>query len=229
MKKSDSIKNLAAALSKAQSEIKVAEMDGFNPHYKSKFATLKSVVAATRPALTKHGLSVIHLPSTDSQGKPTLETVMTHESGEWMSEVTPLILSKQDMQGFVASVTYAKRMALSAVTGAVADEDDDGNASVGKGAESKGKATKEKVNAPNPFLGEDVDLSQFKVTFGKHVGNTLGDIPFEELKDYVDYINKEALKKKKPIQGKVLEFVEAARAFLGGLETRQDFEREMAQ
>lgn len=127
MKKSDTITKLVAALVKAQAQFETAEMDGYNPHFKSKFATLKSVVAAIRPALTKNGLAIMQFPSADASGKPLLETIITHESGEWISESAPLILSKQDMQGLGASVTYLKRISLSAVTGVVADEDDDGN------------------------------------------------------------------------------------------------------
>lgn len=130
MKKSESIKELATALAKAQAEFKVAELDGLNPHFKSKFATLISVKAATKDALAKYGLSTSQLPSCDSTGKPTLETIIMHTSGEWISGETVLYLSKQDMQQFGASVTYGKRIFLAAALGVVADEDDDGNAAV---------------------------------------------------------------------------------------------------
>ncbi len=131
MRSSESLKNLAQALVKAQAEIGMAELDALNPFFKNKYATLPSIVRATRPAFSKNGLAITMLPVTDKDGRPALETIVMHASGEWYSETAPLILSKNDMQQFGASVSYLKRIALSAVTGAVADEDDDGNAAVG--------------------------------------------------------------------------------------------------
>ena len=54
--KSESLKELATALAKAQGEIKGALKDSANPFFKSKYADLSSVVDAIKVAFSKHGL-----------------------------------------------------------------------------------------------------------------------------------------------------------------------------
>jgi hypothetical protein len=56
MNKSDSIKELALALHKAQREIKGALKDSTNPHFKSKYADLSSVIEAVKQPLSNNGI-----------------------------------------------------------------------------------------------------------------------------------------------------------------------------
>src|SRR5580692_9482507 len=56
--RSDVINDLATALAKAQSEMKVADLNKVNPYFKSRYADFTSVVETSRSSLTKHGLSV---------------------------------------------------------------------------------------------------------------------------------------------------------------------------
>ena len=60
---------LFTALSAAQGEMQTAEMSATNPHFKKPYADLADVWAACRPALTKHGLSVVQLPYHGESGK----------------------------------------------------------------------------------------------------------------------------------------------------------------
>lgn len=131
MNRSDSIKELAAALANAQGDFGIAEFDRVNPHFKSKYATLTSVMNAVRKPLQKHGLSVVQT-LTESEKGMALETTLLHSSGEWLSGTTPILLAKEDMQGLGSAITYAKRYAVSAILGVVSDEDDDGNATAAK-------------------------------------------------------------------------------------------------
>ena len=57
-----------------------------------------------------------------------VETVLAHESGEWISGELLLPLTKADAQGVGSAITYGRRYGLAAIVGIVADEDDDGNA-----------------------------------------------------------------------------------------------------
>ena len=52
MLQSESIKELATALAKAQGELKHASKDSVNPHFRSKYADLASVWEACREALS---------------------------------------------------------------------------------------------------------------------------------------------------------------------------------
>ena len=127
MNKSESIKELASALSKAQGEFAGAAKDSTNPHFKSKYADLESVVAAIKPHLSENCLSFIQTSHNDS-GCAAIETIILHASGEWIScGVVSVPVSKADAQGYGSAMTYARRYSLAAAFG-VAPEDDDGNA-----------------------------------------------------------------------------------------------------
>lgn len=128
MEQSQEIGELAKALSKAQAEIRDAEKARENPHLKSKYATLTAVWNACREPLTKNGLAVIQAPCASAEhGWLGMETLLTHESGQWIRSTFFMPVSKQDPQGFGSAITYARRYALSSVAGVCPDEDDDGN------------------------------------------------------------------------------------------------------
>jgi hypothetical protein len=133
MKRSDSIKELATALAKAQGEIKPAAKDSVNPHLKSRYADLSSVVAACREPLSKNGLSIIQEPSVEKrEGFVFVRTasLLMHTSGEWVECSTEIPCVKADAQGIGSAATYGRRYGYSALVGVVADdEDDDGNGS----------------------------------------------------------------------------------------------------
>lgn len=127
MNKSESIANLAKALSAAQGSIKAALKDSSNPFFKSKYADLTAVWESCRPVLSANGLAITQ--STAFVGELlVLETMLMHLSGEWVSSVYPINPAKNDPQGVGSAITYARRYSLSALVGVVADEDDDGNA-----------------------------------------------------------------------------------------------------
>ena len=128
MNKSESIKELATALAKAQGQIKGAVKDSANPFFKSKYADLASVVEAIRNAFAANGLSYIQSVEPSDKDEVRVETTILHSSGEWIGcGVLALPVSKVDAQGYGSALTYARRYSLSAATG-VAPEDDDGNA-----------------------------------------------------------------------------------------------------
>ena len=128
MTKSESIKELAAALAKAQGAMKGALKDSANPFFKSKYADLASVVEAIRASFSANGLSYIQTVEPSDKDEVRVETTLLHASGEWIScGILSLPVSKIDAQGYGSALTYARRYSLSAAVG-VAPEDDDGNA-----------------------------------------------------------------------------------------------------
>lgn len=124
MKHSETLKELGAALAKAQAEVQPAFKTGFNPHFKSHFADFGSVLDACEDALSKHGLSVIQAPVSDENGVG-VETMLLHASGEWISERFTLPLTKKDAQGGGSCITYCRRYALEGFM-RIRREDDDG-------------------------------------------------------------------------------------------------------
>jgi hypothetical protein len=129
MNKSEQINELATALAKAQSEIENASKGSSNPHFKSKYADLAEVLNTVRPVLAAHGLSVAQFPSY-ADGVVSVETVLMHNSGQWLSGIISAPVSKQDAQGVGSATTYCRRYSLAAVAG-IAQEDDDANSAVG--------------------------------------------------------------------------------------------------
>lgn len=131
-------KNIAQALVKAQMEMGPALKQSNNPHFKSKYADLGNVMEACMPALQAQGIAVIQPTGEDELGR-YVETIFIHAaSGEQVSCRTPLIIGKNDMQGYGSAVTYARRYGLMAMAG-IAPEDDDGNAAA--------RAAPQKINA----------------------------------------------------------------------------------
>lgn len=138
------MKNIATALASAQINMGKALKQANNPHFRSKYADLGSVMDACLPALNEHGIAVIQPTGEDETGR-FVETVLVHgESGEQLSCRVPLIVGKNDMQGYGSAVTYARRYGLMAMAG-IAPEDDDGNAAA--------KAAP-KQEAPKPISAE---------------------------------------------------------------------------
>jgi len=126
MNKSENINELAAALSKAQGQIKGAVKDSKNPFFKSTYATLASVWDACRDQLASNGLSVVQCPEETTLGI-TIETILCHSSGQWISSKYTMPVGKGDAQAVGSAITYGRRYALSAMVGISPDEDD-GNA-----------------------------------------------------------------------------------------------------
>lgn len=129
MNKSETIGELAKALATAQGEIENASKNAKNPHFKSNYADLAEVINTVRPIMSKHGISISQFPAFDS-GLASVETIVMHHSGEWMSGVSSAPVGKQDAQGVGSAITYLRRYSLAAIAG-IAQEDDDGNSAVG--------------------------------------------------------------------------------------------------
>lgn len=102
-----------------------------NPFFKSHYADLPAVWEACRDALTKNGLAVIQTPQFEGESV-WLETTLVHSSGQWMRSRYPVKPAKNDPQGVGSAITYCRRYALMAMVGVVADDDDDGEAAVGR-------------------------------------------------------------------------------------------------
>lgn len=115
--------NLAAALAAAQSVMKAAPFDRTNPHFKSKYASLASVVETIRKPLADNDLS--YTQTTEIRdGALILVTTLRHSSGETVLSEYPLpAMSKPQELG--SALTYARRYSLSALVCIAADDDDD--------------------------------------------------------------------------------------------------------
>ena len=123
MKSSESIKALAEALCKAQSEMGGAVKDSSNPFFKSSYADLTSVIKAIKEPFAKNGLSYTQFPISNEHGVGVCTRLM-HNSGEWIEEEFVLPLVKRDPQSGGSCVSYCRRYSLQSLAGIPAAEDD---------------------------------------------------------------------------------------------------------
>ena len=151
MNKSDSIKELAAALAEAQAEFPAIPRDRTvtvktksGATYQFSYAPLDTILAKIRPAMKKNGLAFMQ-----SVNGEALTTTLLHKSGEWItSDPLPIKVVETGSQAMGSGITYAKRYALTALLGIVTEEDDDGAAADGHESKPVSKVT------PNSGAGD---------------------------------------------------------------------------
>jgi len=127
MNKSESINELAAALSKAQAKMNNAKKDSKNPFFKCSYADLASVWDACREPLSSNDLAIIQTCTPSERDEVVVETILTHSSGQWVSSLLALPVLKRDSQAFGSALTYARRYGLCSMVG-ISPAEDDGNA-----------------------------------------------------------------------------------------------------
>ena len=125
MQHSESIANLAAALSAAQGQFpSVARSERANlGKYSYTYADLASYLDAIRGPLAANGLAIMQFPELHD-GALTVETMLTHSSGEWARSALSFPVTDDSPQKLGGLITYCRRYALAPILG-LASEDDD--------------------------------------------------------------------------------------------------------
>jgi len=178
MTRSESIKEIAAALLKAQQAMGEAKKSATNPFFSSAYADLNAVRAAVLPALNANSITVLQ-PTVVIDGRNYVETVLLHSSGEFLTSQTEIkVKDATNPQAEGSGISYARRYGLQSFLN-VGAADDDGNTATGvaKATETKAapkakaakdtfkKAAKETTNgtgavsSPLSDLGENGDWS----------------------------------------------------------------------
>lgn len=142
------LNELAPAFVAFQASLNPVEKSAVNPFFSSKYAPLPEVRAALQPKLAAHGLALSCLPAV-VEGENGLRFVLLHESGQYLDGYWKLTPAKRDPQGEGSDTTYKRRYGEMAITGAVVDEDDDGNAA---------SAQPKKSRRPNPLADAKAEL-----------------------------------------------------------------------
>lgn len=129
METSETIGAIAAALAKAHLEIDNPELDGVNPHFKSRFSTLAAVLNAVRKPLAKQGIALLQSVAI-AENRVAVTTSLIHASGEWMRETMSFPMpGNPNVQQAGSTVTYLRRYSALSLCAIVGDphEDDDGD------------------------------------------------------------------------------------------------------
>jgi hypothetical protein len=159
MQKSNTIGEIAKALSTFHVKVDKIKKDAKNPFFKSSYASLSNILEVIDIPLAESGLTFAQFP-TDEHG---LTTILMHgESGEWLEANYKMKPVKDDPQGVGSCITYQRRYALSAILGLNIDDDDDGNHA------THGGSTPEKAADNRPWLndGEMLDKAIAKLQAG---------------------------------------------------------------
>jgi hypothetical protein len=147
MVKSETIAKIATALVKAQASMGNAVKDSKNPFFKSSYADLNSVREACIPALNANGVSVLQ-PTSVIEGKLYVETVLLHESGEFISGLYEVVVGKQnDPQALGAAISYSRRYGLQSMVN-IGASDDDGESAVSRTQANKPAPSLSNVDKP---------------------------------------------------------------------------------
>lgn len=181
MKSSASIATLAPALVAALAEIGGVAKGKTNPHFKSQYASLESVIEASKGILASHGIALMQFPAAFSGGAMSLDTVLIHESGEWLSgeEAFGVATGKQDPQAVGSALTYARRYAQMAVLNMPA-VDDDANAATFTTKPVKNPTVNVHPEGPDWWGAEGFGMSAAqakKEGWGEKLDDWLGFIP----------------------------------------------------
>lgn len=190
MIKSESILKLMPALVKAQSEMEAATKSANNPYFKSKYADLNSVIGVSIPVLNKHNVAVLQ-PTVVIDGKKYVQTMLIHESGEYMGCLTEILCFKEnDAQQQGSGITYARRYGLQSLL-SIGAEDDDGNTATEKHLGQKPPVENKIEN--KPALSQEKPKSVKTTTFSlpsperkkdlKYIKDALGAFPKETRKE----------------------------------------------
>jgi hypothetical protein len=210
MNQSEQINELATALAKAQAEMKSPPKDrtGGGGKYTYKYSDLATVIDTTKPVLSKHGLSVSQQMDFDTQ-RFYLATLLAHASGQWIQSRMPLPENKapQELGGYL---TYFRRYALCAILGIAADDDDD----------AKNTTSPRTVHPAQPEPEDGIQDREvgYRIPFGKFAKRSLEELDPTELGRYIEWLESDAQKKNKPIQGVVKEFIERSTVYLAARE-----------
>lgn len=128
--KSESINELATALSKFQGEVsnahKATKGHGYN------YADLASILDLVKEPLAANGLAVVQMPYWDSAPNTvSVSTLVTHSSGQWIESHYSMAIPENKRnslaQNIGSAITYSRRYALAAALGVAQTDDDASN------------------------------------------------------------------------------------------------------
>jgi hypothetical protein len=162
MQHSESIKEIATALAKAQAAMHGATKDGKNPAFKSSYASLSSVIEAARGPLTENGICFIQAPGAMEDGGIAVTTTLMHSSGEWIaSRVVMPVKDRNNPQAVGSAITYSARYSLMAMLGLPPVDDDGTAASAGNGNHAPARPAAH----PAPTAAEKTTADEIEVAF----------------------------------------------------------------
>jgi len=120
--RSESITELTKALIQFHTKVGKIRKDAKNPFFKSSYASLENILDGVTPVLCECKLNVMQFPT----GENELITLLSHESGEYISSSYTMKPVKNDPQAIGSAITYQRRYAIGSILNLNIGDDDDG-------------------------------------------------------------------------------------------------------
>jgi len=193
MTHSESIANLAAALSAAQGQypaiprsktVRIRTKAG--GEYSFQYAPLDAILAALRPVLAANGLAVVQ----DIEDG-AVSTMILHSSGEWWNGATVKVLPEEPgPKAEGSALTYAQRYSIRAALNVATDDDDDATTAAGDHMTVAPRSGPPAASSPTPVVqtaatpenpataseGDNAGVSRKKGDAVTMTGNVQGDV-----------------------------------------------------
>jgi hypothetical protein len=162
MSQSESIGDLAKALSQLQGEIQDVFKGSMARN--SSYADLEACLKIARPLMKKNALALSQMPQSSDASGVSIKNILMHDSGQWISSVMfmPLVpITSRDgkqvinqAQQMGSAITYARRYCLLSILGYTQTEDDNDGDSLTQDTEPKFKQheQKQKEEPAKPVL-----------------------------------------------------------------------------
>ena len=119
--------SIEARFAAAWADCENPPLDASNPHFRTRFASLKATLGVIRAACAKHGLAyrqAIQAPTGDTP--PILISSLVDADGNTMPLGALIVDRPANPQVFGANLTYAKRQLAQVDWGITGDPDEDG-------------------------------------------------------------------------------------------------------
>jgi len=174
--------SLVKALIAFVAEAKDIKADDYNPHYKSKFASLEAHLLALKPLAKKHGLAIIQMPIGDIDAVG-IRNIILHEDGGMLAS-NALVPADKGMSGQQAGslYSYVRRYSLASIAGIATDDDDAESDRIAKTAPVARKATPTASVAPaKPVasVSKPAAVGEAVAPFGDLKGTPLSQLPLK--------------------------------------------------
>lgn len=171
---SENLDKLFKGMNAFRSQLKQPIKDAKNPFFKSNYVTLEGVQNAIDAGIKGTGLAYTQIVKNDDNGNVGVETIITHESGQYLTTgVLALRPEKATPQGYGSTITYAKRYQLASAFGVSSDIDDDGNAGSFK-TQAKGNYQqnnyKQNYQQPRQQEHSNPEILEYNNLFNKALG-----------------------------------------------------------
>jgi len=196
---SSELKELYIALCSAQTSLTACPHKSVNPHFKSRYSDLATIVRHTKSILYENGFIIIQRILSTENDKSYLSTRLCHISGQYIESLAPINPPKSDIQSYGSYITYLRRYTYSSIIGLITadDSDDDGESVMDRSAPSSPPKvpciSRDQLKIlSDELIGHD-DIFKYILTFPNI--NKLSDVKEKDFNSTMNFIKQIKLKK----------------------------------